>query len=242
MVELKNKPTLILTFVLIMASVAPILSADYNPGVTVGQYVKYGNITYTVNGSESQVSVNWTKLDVTSVSGKNVTILTTGQFKNGSPIPSNGSTSIYNIETGKLNASMDYTYGVIIAGNLSEGDAIPPLSYGFIVNKTETRTYFGVNRTVNILETTYSDSSYDNHWLLVYDKITGLMLESGLENTEKATHTTTNTAYGVVETTISGSVIPELSSLPIFGTGALLTLVAILFQKRNQKRRARRLA
>jgi hypothetical protein len=235
MVELKSEATLILTFVLIMAFVAPVLTVDYDPGVIIGQYVKYGNITYIVNGSESEVSVDWTRVDVTFVSGKNVTLLTSGQFKNGGAIPSNGSTSVYNIETGMLNGTTEYTYGAVIAGNLSEGDPIPPLPYGFVVNKTETRTYFGVNRTVNILETTYSDSDYGNHWLLVYDRITGLLLESGFEVTEKATQTTTSTSYSVIETNISGSVIPELSSLPFFAAGALLTLSALLRQK-NQRR------
>jgi hypothetical protein len=226
----------ILVIVLVVSPIMPVLAVDYVPGLTIGQYVKYGNFVYIVNGTENEVPMNWTRIDVTLVSGKNVTLLTTGQFKNGSPVPSNGSSSVYDVEAGVLNGSTEYTYGPIIAGNLSEGDPIPPLSYVFIVNKTEIRTYFGsLNRTVNILETTYSDPNYANHWLLVYDKVTGIMLESRFDWTDKASQTTTNTSYSVVETNITGSVVPELSSLPILMTGAILALIAVLFKKRNKR-------
>lgn len=235
--ELRGEVAFVLALVLLMSPIMSVLAVDYIPGVTVGQYVKYGNIAYFVNGTQNEVQLNWTRVDVTSVFGKDVTLLATGQFKDGSPIPSNGSTSIYNIETGRLNGSTEYTYGPVIAGNLSEGEAIPPLSYGFVVNKTEIRNYFGiVDRTVNILETTYSDPNYANHWLLVYDKVTGLMLESRTDLTDKTAQTTTNMSYSVVETNITGSVIPELSLLPLSAAGTVLTLLIAKFRKRSKKR------
>jgi len=83
MVESRSKIVFALALVLVMPSIASVLAVDYNPGVTIGQYVKYGNFVYTVNGTQNEVPLNWTRLDVTSISGKDVTILATGQFKNG---------------------------------------------------------------------------------------------------------------------------------------------------------------
>ncbi len=70
----------------------------------------------------------------------------------------------------------------------------------------------GVSRAVNIIETTYSDANYDNHWILVYDKISGITLEFGFEVTQKTpTPTTTKAAYSVTETNLFTSAEPTQS-------------------------------
>ena len=85
-----------------------------------------------------------------AVSGKEVTLHTTGQYKNGSTLPNTG-TTVFNVETGATN----YTHsevGEIIAANLNEGDVIPKLNGNFVINKTEFREYMNVSRQVNIVE------------------------------------------------------------------------------------------
>ena len=73
----------------------------------------------------------------------------------------------------------------------------------FIINKTETRTYLGYSRTVNIIETTSSDENYANHWILVYDKASGLLMEQSFELTTKTpTLETVKQSYSVIETNI----------------------------------------
>ena len=76
-----------MAFVLLVTFVAPVLAVEYNPGVSVGQYVKYGNF-YVVN--LGAVLYDWEKVEVIAVSGKEVTLLMTGQFKNGTALPHNG--------------------------------------------------------------------------------------------------------------------------------------------------------
>ena len=205
MPDLKYKVGLALGFVLIMALAFPVSAVDYSPGVSTGQYVKYGNFVYTGIAVTQETKLDWTRTEVTAVSGKEVTLRNSGQFASGTAIPGNGDESTYNIETGKLNGTVDSRYDLIIPGNLKEGDAVPPLSYGLTINKTETQTYLGVSRAVNVIETIHNDSDYVDHWTLVYDKISGMMLESEEEYTQKSPILTTQkVSYSVTETNIFG--------------------------------------
>ena len=225
----KYKSAFTLAFILLIVSTTTVLAVDYNPGLSVGHYVKYGN--YAIIPA-TEIPVDWSKREVTAVSGKDVTLSFSGQFKNGTALPNSGGVGIYNIQAGTLNGT-DYTYGIIIAGNLNEGDPIPPLSYGFIVNKTETRTYLGVSRTVNILETTYSDADYDNHWVIVYDKACGIMLEQEFERTDKtptAEIPYTKQSMSVSETNIFDDTLPsggEALTLE-YGFIALAAVIVVL--------------
>lgn len=190
---------------LLTVSVYPVFAVEYNPGVSVGQYVKYGNIVGTQNG-ENINEIDWLLIEVIAVSGKEVTLRTSGQFNNGTAIPTSGRTIVYNIENGTMtsdNMTSSYAFGPIIAANLNEGDLIPPTSYSYIVNETETRMYLNVSRSVNILNMTYSDANFTNKWSMVFDKASGMMLEFLLEFTQTADPaTTTNSSYSVVETNI----------------------------------------
>ena len=178
------------------------LPLGYIPGVSVGQYVKYGNFVGVGPGLPAENVLDWLKTEVVAVSGKEVTLRTSGQFQNGTATPGSGSSTTYNVETGMMNGTVVYTYGPIIAANLNEGDAIPPTSYGYTINKTETRTYLGVSRSVNILNTTYSSADYANRWTIIYDKASGMQLEMEFEWTNKTATppTTIKTGYSVIET------------------------------------------
>ena len=70
-----------------------------------------------------------------------MTLLSTGQFKNGTALPGNDTTSVWNIEAGTENG-VPSTQGPIIAANLNQGDAIPPPNT-YSINQTESRTYLG---------------------------------------------------------------------------------------------------
>lgn len=157
----------------------PAFAVDYNPGVAVGQYVKYGNFAGTGQGFEAFNDYSFLQLQVTNVSGKEVTLLSTGQFKNGTALPGNSTTTVWNIETGTEDGTPN-TQGPIIAANLNQGDAIPPPGT-YKVNATEDRTFLGVSRTVNILSITISTSDYNSTLSYVYDKSTGMLLESSTQ-------------------------------------------------------------
>ena len=82
--------TVLLTTALLAAFVLPVLAVTYSPGVVSGQYVKYSNFVGVGPGVEFFNDYDWLKLQVTDVSGKAVTLLSTSQYKNGTAIAGNG--------------------------------------------------------------------------------------------------------------------------------------------------------
>ncbi len=179
MLDFKPKIAAALAFVLLATFVASVLAVEYNTGVSVGQYVKYGN-WYAVNAPTS-MAMDWQKVEVVAVSGKEVTLRMTGQLKNGTAMPQSGDTYVYNVETGAKN----YTHsvlGFVIATNLNEGDAAPSGSNTYMINTTEIKTYLGVSRVVNVIVEVISGvdnrGPYTARLTYAYDKASGILLES----------------------------------------------------------------
>lgn len=235
--------TALLSAAFLAAFVLPVLAVTYNPGVEIGQYVKYGNFVGVGQGVESFNDYDWLKLLVTDVSGKDVTLLSTSQFKNGTAIVGNGAISVWNIETGTQDG-VPSTQGPIIAANLNQGDQIPP-SNTYVVNSTESRTYLGVSRTVNILDASLSTSDYNATLTYVYDKASGMLLESTTQTVTQADPqpVTTTISYSVIETNIFGSTSnpsPSIPELPITAIGVIIVVVlmgavaALILTKRRK--------
>jgi hypothetical protein len=82
------------SFIILTALVLPVLGAIYNPGVSVGQYVKYGNFVGNGQGFESFNEIGFEQFQVTAVSGSMVTLLSTGQYKNETALPGNGTSEV----------------------------------------------------------------------------------------------------------------------------------------------------
>jgi len=166
-----NSKTIFITLtisLLIFSTIAiPVFATNYNPGVSKGQYIKYGNFIGIGPGLEPFNNTDYVKQEIINVSEKEITLLTTSQFKDGTATPGNGSTAVWNIETGTINGAPS-VQGPIIATNLNQGDPIPPPNT-YTVNKTETRTYLGVSRSVNILNATISTPDYTTLLTFVYD-------------------------------------------------------------------------
>jgi len=205
--------------------VFPVFALEYNPGVKAGQYVKYGNFVGTGIGVESFNDYSFSKLHVTSVSGKEITLLSTGQFKDGTAIPGNGTTEIWNIETGTQDGTPS-TQGPIIPANLNQGDAIPPANT-YMVNRTENRVYLGISSSVNILEATVTTPDYSTSLAYIYDKASGILLESNVETTQNQPQTTTSQySYSIIETNIFASTqkTPVLDLTTVY----LLIVIAII--------------
>lgn len=236
---------LVMATVILLALTIPVFAVSYNPGVTVGQYVKYGNFSGSGVGFESFNDYSWLKIEVISVSGKEVTLLSTGQFKNGTGLPGNGTTDVWNIETGTDNGDPK-PQGPIIATNLNQGDAIPPPNY-YSVNQTTEGIYLGVTRSVNILNVTVSTSDYNLTIYYVYDKLSGMLLESTSATITQAQPQpeTSTYSYSITETNIFGSAtpsptVPELPSQIIGFTllGVTIAVGAIVILKKKQSRKA----
>jgi hypothetical protein len=196
----------LLTVFICSAFVNPVFAVDYNLGVSTGQYVKYGNFVGVGAGLESFNNYDYLTVQITSISGNEVTLLSTGQIKNGSAIPGNGSTALWNVETGTLNGIPSFQ-GPIIAANLNTGDPIPP-PYTYAVNKTETRSYLGISRIVNILNLTITTTSYSTTLTYVYDRASGMLLETQSITEQSQLSETLHYAYSIVETNIFGSSTP----------------------------------
>jgi hypothetical protein len=222
---------ILLTFALFSAFALPVFAVEYNPGVTVGQYVKYGNFVGTGPGVETFNNISWQKFQVTDVSGKVITLLSTGQYKNGTAIPGNNSVEVWNIETGTENG-VPNTQGPIVAANLNQGDAIPPPNT-YTVNRTETRTYLSVSRTVTILDLTIPAPEYNTSLSYVYDRASGMLLESTTQTTTQADPQpiVTSISYNIIETNIFGSTptsSPSVPEFPLTILGVMILTVLII--------------
>ncbi len=225
--------------VILVALAAPVLCVQYNPGVTVGQYVRYGNFVGIGIGYEPFNNYGFLNLQVVSVSGSLVTLLSTGEYKNGTALPGSGTSDIWDLSLG-TKKGVPTPQGYIIAANLNQGDEIPPANT-YSVNQTADRTYLGTTRSVNILNVTISTPGYDTTQNYVYDKLSGMLLEaSSTTVTQLQPQTVTSMfSYSVIATNIFGSTnptptVPELSPLILMLAVAISVAIAVVItQKRN---------
>lgn len=180
MPNLKSKIAVALALFVLASFVAPIWAVDYNPGVSAGQWVKYGN--FVVSGSSFSSDLNktdWMKIDIVAVSGVNVTLHMSGQFKNGSSTQESG--AIIDIATGTMNATTG-GFILIVPTNLTQGDTIPApsLSFSVKINKTESRSYMSANRNVNIFNATTSMEGISYDYVMIWDQASGMLMEMSM--------------------------------------------------------------
>jgi hypothetical protein len=243
---LKHAMSFIFAVVILVALALPVFATQYNPGVASGQYMKYGNFVGSGPGYEAFNDYGFLNLQVVGVSGNAVTLLSTGQFKNGTALPGNGTADVWNIETGTDNGTPS-TQGPIIAANLNQGNAIPPPGT-YAVNQTANRIYLGTTRSVNILNVIISTPDYNSTLDYVYDRLSGMLLESTTTTITQAQPQpiTSTYSYSVVETNIFGSVtpsptVPEFSyqaSLLVASIVSIIVIsVIVIFQRRAKKTR-----
>ncbi len=178
------KTGVVLASVILLASflsvtfVAPVLAVSTSPGVSANSYVTLG--WYAVNVPSVHV-INWEKIQVVSVSGKEVTWRMTGQMADGGAFPDNGDTYFINFETGATNFTHS-DLGLIIPANLNAGDKLIVGSTTFVVNSTEIRTYLNVSRTINVItlvaQVVTSNGPGNTTSTYVYDQSSGMLLEN----------------------------------------------------------------
>jgi len=188
---------------LVVVFVTPAMAVDYAPGVSVGQWVKY-NYIITSPGWETESKPAWAMIEIVEVSGKEVTLRISGEYENGTAITNvdgNPEVLTANIETGIISGQQRY----IIAANLNEGDPILNKPGSDIINKTETRTYLGVSRSVNILNFTSSYMGYNLRVTFVYDKASGMSLEMETETTIIESGVTYEDSCSIIDTNIFGA-------------------------------------
>src|SRR6267143_2062010 len=157
----------------------PARATVYSSGVTVGEYVTLGHVTYTANGTLPTYfgQLNGTSSltnTVTNVNAKNVTMRQDWTFNNGT-LPRHNTVE-GNVETGKGNLTL-----FLIAGGLTAGDPVIQFSQGpnffGVINQTVTREYVGTTRTVNVVNSTRIFQQYLLKAAIYNDAATGLLLE-----------------------------------------------------------------
>jgi len=196
----------------------PEVESSYLPGVSAGDYVVYGNFECNFShptGPELDLGVclcamDWQKMEVVSVSGKQVVLRYTEQLKNGSASDHDGCVHVIeDIEhpswiNGTCKYQGYYFGSTVVAANLTEGDWLhssgPCGMPWHLVNKTEVRTYLGVSRWVNVLRNSNPPSL--TNW--IFDVESGVFLKY-----ENIGPNNMRTSWRVVETNIFSSPSPS---------------------------------
>jgi hypothetical protein len=223
----KTLLSLLFAFTLLIGTGSPVYAATYTAGVSVGDYVKYGNFAGEGAGNEIFNEISYQQFQVADVSGQIVSLLSTGQYKDGSPVPGNGTAVVWNVAAGTRDGVPE-TQGPIIAANLSQGDAIPPENT-YTVNATEDRTYLGVVRSVNTLTVSVATPDYSTELSYVYDSASGMLLEASSQTTTPSE--TSGYSYSAIETNIFGdNFTPASVDQTIFylAIAVIVIIVAVL--------------
>jgi len=220
-------------FLLIGAFVAPVLAVDYNPGVSVGQWIKYGNYVVTTP-AETVISPDWSMMEVIGVSGKEVTLRITGAYMNGTAMPAYE--MICNIETYRITDGLFEYQNYLLAANLNQGDKTLNVADATTINKTETRTILGTSRSVNILNFTNSYPGQALKSVIIYDKASGMSLGMEMEITIIEQAVTYKNSYSIIDTNIF-----EVEPIPEFPSWTLLvillgtvTIIGIVYKRKLQ--------
>ncbi len=246
MINTKHVITFLLIFVLLTTTLLiPVFAIDYLPGVKAGQYVTYSNFTGTGPGLETYNDNDWIKYDIIDVSENLVTMFLTGAFKNGTPIPGNQEFWVYDVQYGAANSTYD-PHGPIKAANLSKGWEVAIKSLDK-VNDTQTRTYLGETRTVNIFTYTGENATEDSTSIFtyIYDQQSGMLLEmQGKTTQNQANPIIRQVSYSIKDTNIFGAKAAALNNYIYIAVAAAaiaaVVLTGIVLKRRKRKTRRRR--
>lgn len=171
----KSKMLITLIFMFVAGSIAPTNAVGHSPGVSVGYWAKYGN--FQAKGlyydSSGYNETEWLKVEVIGVNGTEVTMSVSRMLKNGSE--QEVSTDIVSdVETGYIYGPLPDFYYFVIATNLGQNESLPG-NKGVVI-ETESRSHFGMNRTVAIVRFIESGDPSEQRYE-VYDQLSGLLLE-----------------------------------------------------------------
>jgi hypothetical protein len=206
---------------------AAVCSMAYEVGVKPGDWAVYGEIYASWESTNPEAvmpaefreggPVSWGRITVADVTGSNVRLEMTQQFKNGTETKSQ---SQGDLATGMGNLSF-----FLYPSGLGQGDSLPT---GGVINETLTRSYAGASREVNLLSfhgsvfgTTMTNRFY-------FDKMTGVVCELFIGAViEQGGYTvTTSTTMKLTETNIwQGTEIPEARVLMV-SVGLLIFILA----------------
>lgn len=234
----KSKMAITLIFMFVAASIAPINAIGHSPGVSVGYWVRYGNFQtkgFYYNGSGYD-ETEWLKVEVIGVRGTEVTMSASRMLKNGSEqkVETN---IVSDVDTGYIYGPLaDFNY-FVIAMNLGQNETLP--GNNGIVIKTEIRNYFGMNRTVDIVNFTGSGGDVSELRYEVYDQLSGLLLEM---NDSIVSESFPMTNSGISFEVIELNLVPKSLDVLIYvivGIVVVVLIVSVLVTRQVRKSASR---
>jgi hypothetical protein len=215
-----------------------VVHSPRNVGIHPEDWFKYG-VTLSWNSTTPPTSdylynmfigVQWVKVQVTGVSGTYVTGQTTLHYQNGTETTYS---AWVDVETGDGGfGTFCSLNGVFIAANLGVGDATYTSQNIMIIDSTADRTYPGGARATNHAQGIPSLSIY-------WDKLTGAFVEMNIKSTYTFTSPLgTETVVTSVQLMLVDSgawVVPEFSSMLLLALFTTLTLVAVVYKRKQLK-------
>jgi len=236
-------------FVFFVVSLVVVASVTATPvrtvGVNIGDWIKFADIDVTWSSNDPNASkmpwgmdlemynqTEWVRMEITQVSGTNVTIQMVQHFKNGSDETSSG---WVDVDTGD---GVNVT-SMLISANLNENDAMYTLGYeGWFINETITRIYPDGARETNHINSTIAynytippDIEVDYFYSMnfYWDRATGIMVEDSFEvrNQTGEYLTAWSMVFKITESSVW--VIPEFSTwlawLAVIGTATIVVIL-----------------
>lgn len=221
-------------------------------GVNVGDWFKYEEIDVTWSSNDPNASkawygmdlemynqTEWVRVEVTEVSGTNVTIQTVSHFKNDTEEIGSG---WIDVDTGDgVNATSTF-----ISANLNEGDAIYTAGNysNWFINETITREYPDSTRETNHINITIGPYNYtmppDTEIYYLYsmnfywDRTTGVMVEDRFEVVNQTGQYLTTWSMSFKITEANTWVVPEFPSFLILPLFMLATLLVTIIHRKKQ--------
>jgi len=233
---------LIATFLLL----ALVMEASAQPrtvGVNVGNTFTYSpTVSWSSNDSTATppsylVEFNdtqWEEFTVTAISGTNITMHATTDYKNDTEITTGGWVDVNTGDTENMSEE-------VISANLAAGDSMYTSSpYNtYIINDTVPRTYLSGERDTNHINLISSGTpSYSND--LYWDKTTGVLVEVVQDVTNQTGGFTTTWSLDIQITSSNlWTVVPEF---PMWASALLiltaLTSATIFIARKKQPKRS----
>ena len=161
-----KKLALAIALLIVLAVSVPVASAEVSVGVKAGDWIEY-QVDFTGVPPEGH-DVEWARMDVVSVQGKEVGLDIAAKLSNGTWL---NETVQLNLETGQLGDAF------IVPADLNSGDMFFDARQGNItISGVEEGNYAGAKRTVMVgatAQTTY-------YW----DRATGVLVEGNSSYTD----------------------------------------------------------
>ena len=234
--------TLFVVFLLSAMAVASVTAQPRIPGVSAGNWFKYGDISVHWSSDDPNATVSpylkkmneteYIMISIVGVIGTNITCEITTHFKNGTEETFGG---YVNIDTG----DGENLIPMIISAGLDENDTVYTSgSYSTMkINETVTRTYPDQTRDTNHVNITTEQSNMGSYqfasWNYYWDRSTGMAVEiSGESITQSEGFNTTWSGHQRI-TESDVWVIPEFPSLLILPLLMIATVLAVIVYRRK---------